>query len=313
MEHQSSHSLTRVRSVRLVTAPTHDLWGAGRYFATMVTFNRNPCLSTIVSGGYSQWTAIGKQIDATLRQLSHTYPIAIDRLALMPDHLHLCFRVTSPLSKSILRILLEWREKVEETTGFSKETPLWETPYHLFTPFNREAYTRCIDYTAANPRRWWHLRHHPDILQAQNVTHSLLPSAYTWQAVGHLALLDAPLMMAIRIHRIDTDATIKTLTERAIQIAQAGGVIIGGFVSPAEKELLKTLYAAVPNLRLISLLPHTLSDYKPSARVLDAFYQGRRLLLTTEPNHPSTAPCTRAVCLRHNDLAEQIAHQTRGK
>ena len=313
MEHQSSHTLTRVRSVRLVTAPTHDLWGTGRYFATMVTADRNPCLSTIVSGGYTQWTAIGKQIDAMLRQLSHTYPIAIDRLALMPDHLHLCFRVTSPLSKSILRILVEWRESVEETTGFSKENPLWETPYYLFTPFNREAYARCIDYTAANPRRWWHLRHHPDILQAQNVTHPLLPSAYTWQAVGHLSLLDAPLMMAIRIHRVDTEATIHTLTERAIQIAQAGGVIIGGFVSPAEKELLKTLYAAVPNLRLISLLPHTLSDYKPSARVLDAFYQGRRLLLTTEPNHPSTEPCTRAVCLRHNDLAEQIAHQTRGK
>lgn len=313
MEHSSHLPLQRVRSVRLVTAPTHDLWGTGRYFATMVTANRTPLLSTVVSGGYTQWTAIGKQIHASLEQLCSTYPLAIDRIALMPDHLHLCFRVTSPLSKSILRILVDWREEITQTSGFSKDNPLWETPYHLFTPFNREVYTRCIHYTAANPRRWWHLRNHPNLLQAQIATHPLLSPEHTWQAVGHLELLDAPLMMAIRIHRVDTAEKIASLTERAIQISQAGGVIIGGFISPAEKALLKTLYAAVPDLRLISLLPHTLADYKPPARVLDAFYQGRRLLLTTAPDHPSTAPCTRTVCLRHNDLAEQIAHQAQGK
>jgi REP element-mobilizing transposase RayT len=313
MEQKTSLPLKRVRSVRLVTAPTHDLWGTGRYFATMVTARRKPCLSTIVSGGYAQWTSIGKRIDASLTQLSQAYPIAIDRAALMPDHLHLCFRVTKPLTESILRILVKWRKEIEEATGFSQDDPLWETPYHLFTPFNREVYTRCIDYTAANPRRWWHLRNNPNLLQAQNVTHPLLSTAYTWQAVGHLDLLNAPLMMSIRIHRTDTEATINALTERAIHIAQAGGVIIGGFVSPTEKALLKKLYATVPDVKLISLLPHTLSDYKPAARVLDAFYQGRRLLLTTASDHPSTTPCTRTVCLRHNDLAEQIAHQAQGK
>ena len=313
MERDTSLSSLPTRSVRLVSLPCHDLWGTGRYFATMVTANRQPCLSEVISGGYTKWTTIGKQIQAALEQLSKDYPLAVDRAAVMPDHLHLCFRVTKPLTQNILRILVQWRETVETLAGFSQENPLWETPYHLFTAFNRETYQRCIDYTAANPRRWWHLRNHPNILQAQYVTHPLLPSEYTWQAVGHLSLLDVPLMMSIRIHRVDTAEAIATLTNNAIQVAQAGGVIIGGFVSPAEKALLKEVYAAVPEVRLISLLPHTLSDYKPATRVLDAFYQGRRLLLTTVPDHPSTTPCTRADCLRHNDLAEQIARQTKGR
>ena len=313
MESASSHSSLPTRSVRLVSLPCHDLWGTGRYFATMVTANRMPCLSTVVSGGYTQWTAIGKQVHASFERLCAEYPLAIDRVALMPDHLHLCFRVTKPLPQNILRILVRWREAIEAELGFSQANPFWETPYHLFTAFNRESYQRCIDYTKANPRRWWQLRHHPDLFHAHEVTHPLLSSAYTWQAVGHLSLLDAPLMMAIRIHRVDTEAIINALTERAIHIAQAGGVIIGGFVSPAEKALLKTLYAAVSEVRLISLLPHTLSDYKPAARVLEAFCQGRRLLLTTVPEHPSNEPCTRAVCLRHNDLAEEIAKHAQGR
>ena len=313
MERDSSLSLKRVRSVRLITSPVHDLWGTGRYFATMVTANRRPYLSEVVSGGYTQWSSLGKRIHDSFEALCTVYPLAIDRLVIMPDHLHLCFRVTAPLSQSVLQMLLAWREGVELEAGFSKENPLWESPYHLFTPFNREAYSRCIEYTAANPRRWWQLRNRPAVFQAQIVTHPLLSSEYTWQAVGHLSLLDVPLMMSIRIHRVDTDETIAALTERAIQVAQAGGVIIGGFVSPAEKALLKKLYAAVPDVRLISLLSHTLSNYKPAARVLDAFCKGRRLLLTTVPDHPLTAPCTRADCLRHNDLAEQIARQVRGK
>ena len=307
MEHKLSHTSSHARSVRLATSSSHDLWGTGRYFATMVTAHRKPYLSEVISGGYTQWSSIGKQVHASLEHLCQAYPLAIDRVALMPDHVHLCFRVTKPLTKSILRILFDWRETIEQAAGFSKAAPLWETPYHLFTAFNRESYTRCIDYTAANPRRWWHLRHHPNLLQPQIVTHPQLDPAYTWQAVGYLSLLDAPLMMPVRIHRVDTETAIASLTENAIQIAQAGGVIIGGFVSPAEKALLKTLHAAVPDVRLISFLPHTLSDYKPPARALDAFYQGRRLLLTTVPDHPSTDPCTRSICLRHNDLAQQIA------
>ena len=51
--------------------------------------------------------------------------------------------------------------------------------------------------------------------------------------------------------------TIVALTERVIQVSQEGGVIIGGFVSSAEKALVKKLYAVVSVVRLVLLLPYT--------------------------------------------------------
>ncbi|MBR4945637.1 MAG: hypothetical protein IKZ27_01425, partial [Kiritimatiellae bacterium] len=93
---------------------------------------------------------------------------------------------------------------------------------------------------------------------------------------------------------------------------QAGGTIIGGFISPAEKTLLKELYAEVPHLRLISLVPHTLNNYKPPATALNAFNHGQRLLLTSVPDHPADRPCARDICLRHNAIAQQLAEASTG-
>jgi hypothetical protein len=114
------------------------------------------------------------------------------------------------------------------------------------------------------------------------------------------------------IHRNDPPEQIENLERQALRVAQNGGVIVGGFISQAEKALLKALYAKVPMLKLIRLVPHTLNDYKPPAHVVDAFAQGRRLLLTSEPNISEGEMCRREVCVRHNAVAELLAATSRG-
>ena len=106
------------------------------------------------------------------------------------------------------------------------------------------------------------------------VQHVALPMAYRWQAVGNMALLDAPWMMVIVVHRVDSSAVIAEKTRLAIEVAKAGGVIVGGFVAPAEKEILKCVYAEVPEVKVISFVPHTLTDYKPPARAIDGLGVG---------------------------------------
>ena len=309
-----SYDLPRHSSnVSLITAAHHDLKGTGRYFVTMVTEGRQPVLSVICQGGYARWTEVGQCVNDEIHALTEKWPIAIDRLAIMPDHIHLCFRVTENLNQSILKILSSCRSFEQKEAGFNSDTKrLWERKYRLFVAFNREAYGRCIDYTAANPLRWWLTHHHSKILTPQMVEHALLPSEFQWQAVGHLTLLESPLFFPIIIHRKDTPEQVAQLASQALRVAQNGGVIVGGFISQAEKALLKALYAKVPDLKLIRLVPHTLSGYKPPARVVDAFAQGRRLLLTSVPGVQEDETCSRVVCLRHNAVAEHFAETSKG-
>jgi hypothetical protein len=139
------------------------------------------------------------------------------------------------------------------------------------------------------------------------VQHVALPEMHRWQAVGNMALLDAPWMMAIVVHRVDSAEVVAEKKRLAIEVAKAGGVIVGGFVAPAEKEILKCVYAEVPEVKVISFVPHTLTDYKPPARAIDGFRCGQRLLLSSVPEHAVDEPCQRQVCLRHNAIAETLA------
>lgn len=313
MSFDCSHLPRHTPRVSLITAPQHDLKGTGRYFATMTLEKRRPLLSEIGPGGRVHWTAVGHCVNEHIHELTTHYPIAIDRLALMPDHLHLCFRVTDQLQRSILRILSDCRCFAQKAAGFdATEHRLWDPNYHLFVAFNRAAYTRCIDYTAGNPKRWWMTHEHDYNLTPQIITHPSLPLLYTWQAIGNLNLLDTPLLFPIVIHRRDTPEQIAHLKQQARLAIQAGGTIVGGFISPTEKKLLKELYAEAPNLRLISLLPHTLNNYKPPATALKAFNHGQRLLLTSVPDHPADRPCARDICLRHNTIAQQLAEASTG-
>ena len=299
--------------VSLITAPQHNLKGTGRYFATMTLEGRRSLLSEICPGGYARWTPTGLCVKEHFEELATHYPIAIDRVAIMPDHIHLCFRVTEVLPVSILRILSDCRCFAQKAAGFNAtDNRLWDQDYRLFVAFNRDAYTRCIEYTAGNPKRWWMSHEGKHALTPTVVTHPRLPLQYTWQAVGNLDLLDTPLLFPIIVHRADTPDRIDQLKQQARLAIQAGGALIGGFISPAEKTILKELYAVEPDLRLISLIPHTLVGYKPPATALSAFNRGRRLLLTTASDLPSDQPCIREVCLRHNALAQQLAEASKG-
>ncbi len=300
-------------NVSLIAATQHDLKGTGRYFATMVIEGRQEILSVITQGGFARWTDVGKIVNCEIQALTTKWPIEIDRLAIMPDHIHLCFRVTAPLEKSIIKILSDCRNFSQKVAGFNCTTQrLWERRYRLFVAFNRECYSRCVEYTGANPLRWWLAHHQTQPLTPHVVKHSLLPETFSWQAVGRLSLLETPLIFPIIVHRKDSPAQIEQYFSDALRVAQNGGAIIGGFISQAEKSLLKRLYVKVPHLKLIRLVPHTLSDYKPPARTVDAFAQGLRLLLTSVPDISSSETCSRTICLRHNAIAEQISSASKG-
>ncbi len=300
------------RNVTVIAPPQHDLKGTGRYFITMVTAPRRACLGEVTAPEWVEWSPEGRCVDRCLRQMCVRFPIVIDEMAIMPDHIHLCIRVKEALGRSILLVLSGMRRVAEKEACAleGRYTTLWERKYRVFLACSYESYGRCLEYTEANPRRWWLTRHAPEDFRVKMVQHVALPMAYRWQAVGNIALLDAPWMMVIVVHRVDSSAVIAEKKRLAIEVAKAGGVIVGGFVAPAEKEILKCVYAEVPEVKVISFVPHTLTDYKPPARAIDGFRCGRRLLLSSVPEHAVDAPCQRQVCLRHNAIAEKLAGES---
>lgn len=248
-----------------------------------------------------------------LQEMTKRYPIVLDRVAIMPDHVHFCLRVVAPLQTSILMVFSGMRRVAEkEACAMSGMARLWERHYRVFVAVSYESYGKCLDYTAANPRRWWLTRHQPLDFRVREVKHAALPAEWKWQAVGNLELLEAPVKMAIVVHRVDSEAVVAEKTQMAIEVAKAGGVIVGGFVAPREKALLKCVYAAVPEVKVISFVPHSLTGYKPPARAIDGFKYGLRLLLSSVPVHAVDAPCERVVCLRHNKVAEELGNGRAG-
>ena len=73
-------------------------------------------------------------MDRCLRQMCVRFPIVIDEMAIMPDHVHLCIRVKEALGRSILSVLSGMR-RVAEKEAFALEgryATLWERKYRVF-------------------------------------------------------------------------------------------------------------------------------------------------------------------------------------
>lgn len=133
--------------------------------------------------------------------------------------------------------------------------------------------------------------------------HPALPAEYDWDADGALALLETPLLPGY-VSRRAADADFNRYIRMAVRLCSEGWTLIGGFVGARERDLLDAVARAVPRYRLIRLEPGPLGEGRLTASQSAAYAAGRLLRLTTaEPD----GCCTRALCVRHNRLADRLA------
>jgi predicted Rossmann fold nucleotide-binding protein DprA/Smf involved in DNA uptake len=123
-----------------------------------------------------------------------------------------------------------------------------------------------------------------------------------FMAVGNTALLDAPLLGLIASRQCPGQGLLDTL-ELAAQWARSQQVVLSGFHSPLEQQVLRSMLRR--HGRVVKLLAHALDDYRVPPEEQAPLADGRLLVLSAcTPSVPRT---TRASSLARNRLVLALA------
>ena len=118
-----------------------------------------------------------------------------------------------------------------------------------------------------------------------------------FMAVGNTALLDAPLLGLIASRQCPGQVLLDTL-ELAAQWARSQQVVLSGFHSPLEQQVLRSMLRR--RGRVVKLLAHALDDYRVPPEEQAPLADGCLLVLSAcTPSVPRT---TRASALTRNRL-----------
>lgn len=116
-----------------------------------------------------------------------------------------------------------------------------------------------------------------------------------WVSVGNVALLDEPLLGLISSRECPSNVLLETL-ERVLEWAAAGRVVVSGFHSPLEQQVLRSLLRREG--RAVKVLARGMIDYRPLIEERESLAAGRLLVLTAFA--PSVQRVTRETALMRN-------------
>ena len=93
---------------------------------------------------------------------------------------------------------------------------------------------------------------------------------------------------------------------RYLELAQGGATLIGGFISPGEKEVAKGVLE-IAGAKVICLLPYGLKGYKPHGVAVKRLAESKTLVLSGFPESVPSTPINYVNCHLNNDWARLIA------
>ena len=287
----------------------HD-YHEGYYFVTINTAPRRNCLSCI-AGGKVELLPFGEIVLKAYLQMSADSPeIDLRVCAIMPDHFHaiIVFRRRSehPLGWHIRRFKARATKAVRDLAD-DRALGLFEENFHDFISFSGDQLDRYTQYVKSNPIRWQWKRDHPDFFRKHfAIQHPRLPCGISWTAIGYRSLLDAPWLEPVIVHRRITESERKAEVARYLELAQGGAILIGGFISPGEKEVAKGV-SEIAGAMVICLLPYGLKGYKPHGIAVKRLAESQTLVLSGFPESVPSTPISYDNCHRNNDWARLIA------
>lgn len=126
----------------------------------------------------------------------------------------------------------------------------------------------------------------------------------TVSGVGNIALLDTPLLGLIASRECPGQVLLETL-EMVPQWVRAGRIIVSGFHSPLEQQVLRSLVRRNGQAVKVLARGFTGAHYRPTAEEREPLEAGRMLILTACA--PSVLRTTRATALERNQLVLTLA------
>lgn len=121
---------------------------------------------------------------------------------------------------------------------------------------------------------------------------------------GETALLAEPLLGLIASRECPGHVLLETL-DRVPEWVQAGRVIVSGFHSPLEQQVLRSVLRRQG--RVVKVLARGMTDYRPTADEREPLATGRMLVITACP--PEVRRITRNTALARNRLVLALASE----
>ena len=110
-------------------------------------------------------------------------------------------------------------------------------------------------------------------------TLAVTPRRIEWTAVGNPFLLDAPLLVSVRISTKAPPEVVDNLAAKIIAKAERGAVVVSPWISPGEKAVKRGV--AECGGRIVQLLPEGMGRYyKPGGLDFERCAEGRMLMLS---------------------------------
>lgn len=314
------------------------------YMITLTLAERRPLLGSLVvpeadgqpcpERAYIERSELGELTVECLVELIRRSPeVRLLQYQLMPDHLHLILHVQQELQQPLGRLMGLLKHRIEllaregknscksaatgeqrdndssaslltmpTTPGRLTTTGLWAPGFNDNRLRTRGQLQRMIAYIQDNPRRLALKRLHRDLLRVQRGC-SIAGRAY--DAVGNTQLLRRP-MLPVHVGSRWTAEEKRAYKNGCILAARQGAVLVGPFISPDERAVLKV--ALEEGLAVIYLQENGFPElYKPAGELIDSCVEGRVLLLAPWPYHTRRQAITREQCLLLNRMAEELA------
>jgi len=123
-----------------------------------------------------------------------------------------------------------------------------------------------------------------------------------WVGVGNAALLNEPLLGLISSRECPGQVLMETL-ERVPEWVAAGRIIVSGFHSPLEQQVLRSLLRREG--RAVKVLARGMSDYRPLVEERDSLAAGRLLVLTAF--EPTVRRVSRETALMRNQYVVALS------
>lgn len=123
-----------------------------------------------------------------------------------------------------------------------------------------------------------------------------------FSVVGNIELLDAPLLGLIASRECPGHVLLETL-ERVPQWVQAGRVIVSGFHSPLEQQVLRSVLRRKG--QVVKVLARGMTNYRPTLEEREPLASGEMLVITACP--PKQVRITRESALARNRLVIALA------
>lgn len=289
----------------------HDYSGRGFYFITATTYPRRPIFSTI-SEYKTHLTQIGEIVrDEWLRLHGEQPLLELQEFEIMPDHFHGTIIATAPLPKPLGYYIGNFkgrtRQAIRKLVG-DPDFSVWSKGFFDIISLDADMFHAFRHYIKDNPRRKQLRDENRELFRkVRHAKHPRLPQNRQWTAVGDISLLDYPLLFPVVVHRRRPPEETERAINHFVDLAASGAILIGGFISPGEKEVARRM-APLPNARVIYLLPHGMAHYKPRGRAVDRIATSQTLVLSGFGDGIPETPINYDNCHFNNDLASAIAN-----